>query len=72
MTPPYDSTPAQVAGEEGKMSVSSNVEYLKSVRRQRYERRMRRIRPDWRVQRHDRFDCVCGYGCPPFNGCRHP
>lgn len=55
-------------------SVESKAARLKrkGVNLGRYERRMRRIRPDWRVSRHDRFDCVCGYGCPPFNGCRHP
>jgi hypothetical protein len=52
----------------------------KEINRERYERRYARVfqarygfgLDELRVARHgDGRHCGCGYGCPPFQGCRH-
>jgi hypothetical protein len=62
---------------------SGAVEYValavaarKATRRRRYMKMMCRRDPRWGSgvfgPKEDHNDCGCGYGCPPFQGCRHP
>jgi hypothetical protein len=36
------------------------------------QKRLQAVQEHLAAVREDRSQCNCGYGCPPFQGCRHP